>query len=119
MDTSLADAGATTLPRLTAAAAARVRVIADRQKAPAARLRLAVEGGGCAGFTYKFALANDVAGDDSLAETDGVTLVVDADSLPFVAGAEVDYVEKLGAAHFEVRNPQAASGCGCGSSFSV
>ena len=57
--------------------------------------------------------------DDLAVETDGVTMLIDPDTLPFVAGAEVDYVEKIGAAAFEVRNPNAASGCGCGSSFSV
>ena len=82
-------------------------------------LRLAVDGGGCAGFQYRFGLENAPAAGDTLVETDGVTMLVDADSLPFVAGAEVDYVEKIGAAAFEVRNPNAASGCGCGSSFSV
>ncbi len=107
------------VPRLTAAAAARVRTIAERQGKADARLRLAVEGGGCAGFTYRFGLADAGEADDTVTETDGVALVVDPDSLPFVAGAEVDFVEKLGQAHFEVRNPQAASGCGCGSSFSV
>jgi iron-sulfur cluster assembly accessory protein len=106
-------------PRLTEAAAARVRVIAARQGKAEARLRLAVEGGGCAGFTYRFALADAGEKGDTVADTQGVQLLVDPDSLPFVAGAEVDYVEKLGQAHFEVRNPQAASGCGCGSSFSV
>ena len=78
-----------------------------------------VDGGGCAGFQYRFGLENAPAAGDTLVETDGVTMLVDADSLPFVAGAEVDYVEKIGAAAFEVRNPNAASGCGCGSSFSV
>ena len=108
-----------TLPRLSPAAAKRVAVIAERQGKPGMMLRLAVEGGGCAGFQYRFGLESAPADGDTLVETDGVTMLVDPDSLPFVAGAEVDYVEKIGAAAFEVKNPQAASGCGCGSSFSI
>jgi len=108
-----------TLPRLTPAAAARVAAIAARQGKPGLMLRLAVDGGGCAGFQYRFGLEAAVAPEDVAVATDGVTMVIDPDSLPFLAGAEVDYVEKIGAAAFEVRNPNAASGCGCGSSFSV
>ena len=106
-------------PRLMPAAAARVAVIAARQGKPGLKLRLAVDGGGCSGFQYKFGLEADAAADDLAVETDGVTMLIDPDTLPFVAGAEVDYVEKIGAAAFEVRNPNAASGCGCGSSFSI
>lgn len=107
------------LPRLSPAAAARVRVIAQRQGKADVKLRLAVDGGGCAGFQYRFGLESAAAPDDVAVETDGVVMLIDPDSLPFVAGAEVDYVEKIGAAAFEVKNPNAASGCGCGSSFSV
>ncbi len=82
-------------------------------------LRLAVDGGGCAGFTYKFELADAQADDDTVAETDGVKLVVDPISLDLVRGSAVDFVEDLGGASFKVTNPNAASGCGCGSSFSV
>ena len=81
--------------------------------------RLAVDGGGCAGFTYKFELADTQAEDDAVAETDGVKLVVDPMSLDLVRGSAVDFVEDLGGASFKVTNPNAASGCGCGSSFSV
>ena len=103
---------------LTANAAKRVAAIASRQSKPA-MLRLAVDGGGCAGFTYRFALADAVEDGDSVASTDGVTLVVDPVSLDLVRGSAVDYVEDLGGAAFKVTNPNAASGCGCGSSFSV
>jgi iron-sulfur cluster assembly accessory protein len=103
---------------LTNSAAKRVAAIAQRQgKSP--MLRLSVDGGGCAGFTYKFALAEAVDGDDTVAETDGVKLVVDSMSLELVQGSAVDYVEDLGGAAFKVQNPNAASGCGCGSSFSI
>ena len=103
---------------LTENAARRVAVIAARQSKPAI-LRLAVDGGGCAGFTYKFELADLAQRDDTVAETGGVKLVVDPVSLDLVRGSAVDYVEDLGGAAFKVTNPNAASGCGCGSSFSV
>src|SRR5690242_17075865 len=103
---------------LTPAAAARVAAIAERQGKPA-MLRLAVEGGGCSGFQYRFGLADGIDSDDIIVETDGVKLLVDAVSLDLVRGAQVDFVESLGGAAFRVENPNAASGCGCGSSFSV
>lgn len=107
------------LPSLSLAAAGRVSAIAARQGKPGLMLRLAVDGGGCAGFQYRFGLEAAPAADDIAVEAHGVTMLIDPDSLPFLAGAEVDYVEKIGAAAFEVRNPNAASGCGCGSSFSI
>jgi iron-sulfur cluster insertion protein len=103
---------------LTPSAAARVAAIAAKQARPAI-LRLSVEGGGCSGFQYKFGLADSVDVDDSVATCDGVTLIVDSVSLDLVQGAAVDYVESLGGSAFKVTNPNAASGCGCGSSFSV
>jgi len=103
---------------LTQSAAKRVAWIAERQSRPAV-LRLAVDGGGCAGFTYKFELADAAEAEDAIAETDGVKLVVDPVSLELVKGSAVDFVEDLGGASFKVLNPNAQSGCGCGSSFSV
>lgn len=103
---------------ITSSAAARVAAIAARQGKPAI-LRLAVDGGGCSGFQYRFGLADAIEDDDLAVERDGVTLVVDSISLDLVRGAQVDYVENLGGAAFKVENPNASSGCGCGSSFSV
>ena len=103
---------------LTPSAAARVAAIAARQNKPAI-LRLSVEGGGCSGFQYKFDLADAAEGDDSVSEVDGVRLVVDPISLDLIAGSTVDFVESLGGAAFKVENPQAAAGCGCGSSFGI
>lgn len=103
---------------LSPSAAARVTVIAERQAKPAI-LRLSVDGGGCAGFQYRFGLADEVAQDDVTAVADGVTLVVDPVSLDLVRGSTVDYVESLGGASFQVTNPNAQSGCGCGTSFSI
>ncbi|EDL49794.1 iron-sulfur cluster insertion protein ErpA [Erythrobacter sp. SD-21] len=103
---------------LTPAAAKRVAAIADKQAKPPV-LRLSVEGGGCSGFQYKFDLAEGPEDDDSVSDTDGVKLVVDSVSLDLVAGSTVDFVESLGGAAFRVENPNAAAGCGCGSSFGI
>ena len=108
----------TTAPTLTDAAAARIAAIAEKQAKPAI-LRLSVEGGGCSGFQYRFGLAEDMDDEDSISENAGVKLVVDAVSLDLVAGSTVDFVESLGGTAFQVENPQAAAGCGCGSSFGI
>ncbi|NLR69705.1 iron-sulfur cluster assembly accessory protein [Novosphingobium sp. ERN07] len=103
---------------LAPSAAARVATIAQKQGKPAI-LRLSVEGGGCSGFQYKFDLADAPEEGDTIAETDGVRLLVDEVSLGLLDGSVVEYVESLGGAAFRVTNPQAASGCGCGSSFAI
>ena len=103
---------------LAPSAAARVATIAAKQAKPAI-LRLSVEGGGCSGFQYKFGLADAPEADDTVTETDGVKLLVDPVSLDLLEGSVVEYVESLGGAAFRVSNPQAASGCGCGSSFAI
>jgi iron-sulfur cluster assembly accessory protein len=107
------------LPILTEAAANRVAAIAKRQGRAQPLFRLEVEGGGCSGFQYRYGLADAPRPDDQAVEAHGVTLLVDEASLPFVAGATVDFVESLGGAAFQVRNPNATAGCGCGSSFAV
>lgn len=103
---------------LTPSAAARIAAIAARQGKPAI-LRLAVEGGGCSGFQYRFGLADAVESDDVAVSQGDVRLVVDPVSLDLVRGSAVDFVESLGGSAFRVTNPNAASGCGCGSSFSI
>ena len=103
---------------LTASPAARVAAVAAKQGKPAI-LRLSVDGGGCSGFQYKFGFADAPDAGDLIAETDGVRLVVDDISLDLVRGCSVDYVESLSGAAFKVNNPNAASGCGCGTSFAV
>jgi len=103
---------------LSPSAAARVAAIAARQNKPAI-LRLSVDGGGCAGFQYRFGLADEIDAGDAQAVQDGVTLVVDPVSLDLVRGSIVDFVESLGGSAFQVTNPNAASGCGCGTSFSI
>jgi iron-sulfur cluster insertion protein len=103
---------------LTSSAAARVATIAAKQGKPAI-LRLAVEGGGCSGFQYRFGLADAIEAEDLAVERDGVTLVVDDISLDLVRGSAVDFVSDMGGAAFKVTNPNATAGCGCGTSFSV
>ena len=105
-------------PTLSPAAAARVAAIAAKQGKPAI-LRLAVEGGGCSGFQYKFALTDAAEADDVVVQTAAAQLVIDPMSLELLGASTVDYVESLGGSAFKVENPLAASGCGCGSSFSV
>jgi iron-sulfur cluster insertion protein len=103
---------------LTPNAARRVSLIAEKLgKSPI--LRLSVEGGGCSGFQYKFGMADTIEGDDVIAIEADAQLVVDPVSLDLVRGSAVDFVESLGGKAFQVTNPNAASGCGCGSSFSV
>jgi iron-sulfur cluster insertion protein len=104
---------------LTAAAARRIAALIAAEGNPALMLRLAVSGGGCSGFQYGFSFDDALNEDDRLFERDGVKLVVDETSLDLLVGAEVDFVEDLVGSSFQVRNPNASSSCGCGSSFSV
>lgn len=99
-------------------AAKRVAAIADKQGVEAV-LRLSVDGGGCSGFQYRFGLAETIDDDDIITMENGVKLVVDPMSLDLVRGSAVDFVESLGGSAFQVKNPNAANGCGCGSSFSI
>jgi iron-sulfur cluster insertion protein len=104
---------------LTASAARRVAELRAQENLPGAFLRLAVSGGGCSGFQYGFSFDDRRQDGDIAFERDGVTLVIDDVSLELVKGAEVDFVEDLMGASFQVKNPNAASSCGCGNSFSV
>jgi iron-sulfur cluster insertion protein len=104
---------------LSANAAKRVAALKIQENTPNAFLRLAVSGGGCSGFQYGFSFDEAKHADDLAFERDGVTLVIDEVSLELVKGAEIDFVEDMMGAAFQVRNPNAVSSCGCGSSFSV
>lgn len=87
---------------------------------PGANLfRVAVNGGGCSGFQYDFGFATEAGEDDIIIEKDGARVAVDAVSLPFLAGAEIDWVDDLIGSSFKIRNPNAKSSCGCGVSFSL
>jgi len=104
---------------LTEGAARRVTELKRQENVPDAFLRLAVSGGGCSGFQYGFSFDAQRQPDDLVFERDGVQLVIDAVSLELVKGAEIDFVEDLMGASFQVRNPNAESSCGCGKSFAV
>ena len=82
-------------------------------------LRLSVDGGGCSGFQYKFDLVAQSTPDDLVVKHDGATVLVDPISLPFLDGAELDYVQELIGASFKVNNPNAQASCGCGTSFTI
>lgn len=103
---------------ITPAALARVRELLAEQGDPVLKLRVSVDGGGCSGFQYGFGFEAARA-DDTVVTREGVDVLIDPQSLPFLEGAEVDYVEQLAGAHFVVHNPNARSTCGCGSSFTA
>lgn len=104
--------------RVSASAARRINKITASQPA-GTMLRVEVIGGGCSGFSYRFGFADAVNADDLIIERDGAKVAVDEASLPFLAGSEIDFVEEIIGASFKVHNPNATSGCGCGTSFSV
>jgi iron-sulfur cluster insertion protein len=104
---------------VTANAARRIAALKQQEEAGSASLRIAVSGGGCSGFQYGMSFDDQRNPDDFLFERDGVTVVVDDTSLDLLNGAEVDFVEDLMGASFQIRNPNAASSCGCGNSFSI
>ncbi len=104
---------------LTDSAVRRIATLKQQEAAEGAFLRIAVSGGGCSGFQYGFSFDDRKNEDDFVFERDGVGVVVDEVSLGLLGGAEVDFVEDLMGASFQIRNPNAASSCGCGNSFSI
>ena len=103
---------------VSARAAKRIAEILKTEPMPM-MLRVAVTGGGCSGFQYNFALDDTRMDDDLVIERDGATVLVDPMSLDFLKGAEIDFTDELIGAAFKVNNPNAASSCGCGTSFSI
>lgn len=103
----------------TSAAASKVASLIKEEGNPELMLRVYVQGGGCSGFQYGFTFDENVNEGDERVETDGVTLLVDPMSIQYLMGAEIDYSEGLQGAQFVIRNPNATTTCGCGSSFSV
>ena len=102
---------------LTDVAAAKVAEFLNQHKRPDALLRVRVVGGGCSGFQYQLALDDESRNGDQVFEQNGVKLLVDERSLPYLQGTEIDYVEDLMGAGFRFNNPNAVSNCGCGESF--
>ncbi len=103
----------------TDAAARKVQELILEERNPELKLRVYISGGGCSGFQYGFSFDEEQAEDDIAVVNDGVTLLVDPLSFQYLMGAEVDYSESLQGAQFVIRNPNASTTCGCGSSFSV
>jgi len=104
---------------LTTSAARKVRELIEEEGNPELKLRVYISGGGCSGFQYGFEFAEGMEDDDLEVQTDGVSVLVDPVSLQYLSGAQVDYSESLHGAQFVIRNPNAKTTCGCGSSFSM
>ena len=116
----MTEAAVTTEPLVfTSAAAKKVSELIAEEGNADLMLRIYVQGGGCSGFQYGFTFDETVNEGDETVETDGVTLLIDPMSIQYLMGAEVDYTEGLQGAQFVIRNPNASTTCGCGSSFSV
>ncbi len=103
----------------TDSAAGKVKELIEEQGNPGLKLRVFVTGGGCSGFQYGFTFDEEVNEDDTTMEKNGVTLLIDPMSYQYLVGAEIDYSEGLEGSQFVIRNPNATSTCGCGSSFSA
>lgn len=103
----------------TTAAAQKVAGLIEEEGNPGLMLRIYIQGGGCSGFQYGFTFDESIGDGDTEVVTDGVKLLVDPMSMQYLMGAEVDYSEGLQGAQFVIRNPNASTTCGCGSSFSV
>lgn len=103
----------------TDSAAAKVADLIAEEGNPELKLRVFVQGGGCSGFQYGFTFDEEVNEDDTQVENGGVTVLVDSMSIQYLTGAEVDYKEDVSGAQFVIRNPNATTTCGCGSSFSA
>jgi iron-sulfur cluster insertion protein len=103
----------------TDSAADKVKQLIDEEGNPELKLRVFVQGGGCSGFQYGFTFDEETAEDDTVMEKNGVQLLIDAMSYQYLIGAEIDYKEDLEGAQFVIKNPNASTTCGCGSSFSV
>ena len=100
-------------------AAAKVASLVEEEGINELKLRVFVTGGGCSGFSYGFTFDETVAEDDAVIERDGVTMLIDPLSYPYLAGSEIDFKEDLQGSQFIVTNPNASSTCGCGNSFAI
>ncbi|MDP6574218.1 MAG: iron-sulfur cluster insertion protein ErpA [Rhodospirillales bacterium] len=104
---------------ISLSAAGRIATLLKEEDDDALMLRVAISGGGCSGFQYGFSFDSAVGDEDRVFEENGAKVVIDEASLELLAGAEVDFVEELGASYFAMKNPNAKSVCGCGTSFSI
>jgi iron-sulfur cluster assembly protein len=106
-----------TIVNLTDAAATKLRELTKEEPSPAIGLRVYVYSGGCSGYRYGMMLEDQPTAEDNVLETNGVRVYIDTNSVPLIKGSSIDYVDTLMGAGFTVVNPNAVSGCGCGSSF--
>lgn len=104
---------------ISESAASKVRELVEEEGVPGLMLRVFVTGGGCSGFSYGFTFDEEVAEDDATIDRDGVRVLVDPVSFPYLMGAVIDYREDLSGAQFVIDNPNAVSTCGCGNSFAI
>ena len=104
---------------LSARAVSKVRELVEEEENPELKLRVYITGGGCSGFQYGFTFEEEAADDDARIEKEGVVVLVDPMSFQYLAGSEVDYTEGLEGSRFVINNPNAATTCGCGASFSI
>ncbi len=117
---ALDSAVATTVPLVfTDSAADKVKQLIEEEGNPALKLRVFVQGGGCSGFQYGFTFDEEVGEDDSVMDKNGVQLLIDSMSYQYLVGAEIDYKDDINGAQFVIKNPNATTTCGCGSSFSA
>jgi len=103
---------------VSGAAAARIAAILQNE-CQARALRVSVEGGGCSGFSYKYELVEETHEDDLIIDKEGALIAIDSLSLPFLQGAEIDFVDNLMGQAFQINNPNATASCGCGTSFAI
>jgi iron-sulfur cluster insertion protein len=119
MDTPVAELETNDAIVVTANAARKVKALIKDEGNEALKLRVYITGGGCSGFQYGFTFDENINEGDTVVEKDGVTFLVDPMSYQYLVGAELDYKEDLQGAQFVIRNPNASTTCGCGSSFSI
>lgn len=103
---------------ISESAAKRIAVLAEKETGDVV-LRVSVSGGGCSGFQYNFSFDDTITEDDTVVQRDTARVAIDSMSLDFLKGSEINFVQELIGAHFEIRNPNATANCGCGTSFSV
>ena len=105
--------------KITESAITRIKELIQKSQKPVCALRIAVNSGGCSGFSYEYTLTNDIAPDDYILQQGGVQLAIDPMSQEFLDQCIVDFVQELGNNYFQINNPNASAKCGCGNSFAI
>lgn len=105
--------------KITEAAAKRIKELITKNKKKMVALRVSVDGGGCSGFMYQYALIENINSDDYILESFGVKVAIDPISQEFLEGCKIEFIQELGSNFFQITNPNASAKCGCGNSFAV